>query len=89
MFASHAVQLPDVAPTLAAGSTTHWWLDAVNEACDVRTEPGVDQSCSMSPALFALAIGPALARVAFALRQLDPDALLFVYLADVVIHCEA
>ena len=49
--ASHAVRLPDVAPTLASGVTTHWWVDAVNEACEVRAERGVDQGCPLaSPA---------------------------------------
>ena len=32
VFAAHAVQLPDVAPTLATGASTHWWLDAASEA---------------------------------------------------------
>ena len=75
VLASHAVQLPDVGPTLATGTTTHWWLDAANEACDVQAERGVDQGCPLSPALFALAIGPALGRVAAALRRLDPGVL--------------
>ena len=87
--AAHAVKLPDVAPTLAAGVTTHWWIDAAGEACEVRAERGVDQGCPLSPAVFALAMAPALARVAAALRELDPNALVFAYLDDVVIHIEA
>ena len=86
VLASHAVALPDVAPTLASGVTTHWWVDAVGEASPVKAERGVDQGCPLSPALFALAVAPALARVASALRQLDADALVFAYLDDVVIH---
>ena len=39
--------------------------------------------------MFALAIGPALARVAAALRRLDPDVLVLAYLDDLVIHVEA
>ena len=42
VLASHAVTLPDVAPTLASGVTTHWWVDALGEACPVRAERGVD-----------------------------------------------
>ena len=89
VLASHGVMLPDVAPTLASGVTTHWWMDAVNEACDVRAERGVDQGCPLSPALFALAVGPALGRLASALRRLDSDALVFAYLDDVVVHIAA
>ena len=39
VLASHAVTLPDVAPTLASGVTMHWWLDAVGEAWPVRATP--------------------------------------------------
>ena len=89
VLASHAVTLPDVAPTLASGVTTHWWVDALGEACPVRAESGVDQGCPLSPALFALAVAPALARVAAALRELDQAALVFAYLDDVVLHVDA
>ena len=89
MLASHAVTLPDVAPTLASGVTAHWGLDAVNDACTVRAERGVDHGRPLSPARFALAVAPALARLTSALRQLYRDALVFAYLDDVVINIEA
>ena len=88
-FVSHAVQLPDVGATLATGTTAHWRFDAANEACDVRAERSEEQGCPLSPALSAFAIAPALPRIATALRQLDPDALVLAYLDDLVIHVEA
>ena len=50
---------------------------------------GILQGCPLSPAVFALAVAPALARVAAALRELDQAALVFAYLDDVVIHVDA
>ena len=48
----------------------------------------MDQGCPLSPALFAIAIAPALAGLRAALRARDPDAELWSYLDDIYVQVD-
>ena len=87
-----AETIPDLARVCGwwyARATTHIYWDEVHRPHTVTAEEGVDQGCALSPALFALAVAPQVAKLEAALQQQDSRARVFAYLDDVFVVCDA
>ncbi len=74
-----------IAATLCPELTSHWWFASDGCGRRIRSVRGVDQGCPLSPALFAIAIAPALEELRTQLRRQDSGAFVLSFLDDIYV----